>query len=527
MGRDENNEEYYRSLVSEFRMTELHALLNFAGQSRSGTKEVLQERALILVSLRSESINLKIKEIFKVHAKRFGTTDQVYKKYNKGSPSYSNPYTTPIEDSPAPSTGTMLPTFPDVELKPLPFYDIKDVLLKPASLQAASNARFQEQSFNFHLSPAQILSINESSFRNSLGRPEYRSQIQIRFSLNETSCQQDDNFPQSISLKVNNRLCALPPVIPTNKPGVDPKRPPQPINVTSLCKLSPTVANTVMVSWAVEVGRSYTVSIYLVDNLTFQDLLQRLKDKGEKHPDFTTALIKEKLRDQDQEITTASCKVSLACPLGKMRMKIPCRSSTCDHLQTFDATLYLQMNERKAKWKCPVCNKPALHQNLFIDGFFSQLVKSDRLPDDEHEIVLHNDGSWDPLPPRNQECESISSSAAPAPKLEQTSANEYVPIIEDSEDSDRSQQNTPALASAPPPADNQVANNSEAGGSSSGWKGKPAVSNLPSAAAKRPLADIDCITLDSDSEDEAVMPDKRSKPNQPPGSPDLICIDDD
>ena len=77
-----------------------------------------------------------------------------------------------------------------------------------------------------------------------------------------------------------------------------------------------------------------------------------------------------------------------------------------------------------------MCNKPALHQNLFIDGFFSQLVKSDRLPDDEHEIVLHNDGSLDPLPPRNQECESISSSAAPAPKLEQTSANEYVPIIE-------------------------------------------------------------------------------------------------
>ena len=28
--------------MSEFRMTELHALLNFAGQSRSGNKEVLQ-----------------------------------------------------------------------------------------------------------------------------------------------------------------------------------------------------------------------------------------------------------------------------------------------------------------------------------------------------------------------------------------------------------------------------------------------------------------------------------------------------
>ena len=34
-----------------------------------------------------------------------------------------------------------------------------------------------------------------------------------------------------------------------------------------------------------------------------------MKDKGEKPAEFTTALIKEKLRDQDQEIATTSCKV--------------------------------------------------------------------------------------------------------------------------------------------------------------------------------------------------------------------------
>ena len=33
-------------------------------------------------------------------------------------------------------------------------------------------------------------------------RPDYRKQIQIRFSLLETSCQQDDNFPSSICVKV-------------------------------------------------------------------------------------------------------------------------------------------------------------------------------------------------------------------------------------------------------------------------------------------------------------------------------------
>ena len=126
--------------------------------------------------------------------------------------------------------------------------------------------------------------------------------------------------------------------------------------------------------------------------------MEQLKSKGVRNPDYTKALIKEKLNDQDSEIATTSCKVSLACPLGKMRMKIPARASTCDHLQCFDAQLYLMMNEKKPKWDCPVCNKTAEPISLQIDGFFLDLVTSTRLPADEHEIVLHNDGTWDPLP---------------------------------------------------------------------------------------------------------------------------------
>jgi hypothetical protein len=63
---------------------------------------------------------------------------------------------------------------------------------------------------------------------------------------------------------------------------------------------------------------------------------------------------------------------------GKMRMTLPCRASTCDHLQCFDANLYLKMNEKKAKWLCPVCNKPALYDNLLLDGFFNDVLASTR-----------------------------------------------------------------------------------------------------------------------------------------------------
>ncbi|MEQ2199885.1 hypothetical protein XENOCAPTIV_015631 [Xenoophorus captivus] len=54
--------------------------------------------------------------------------------------------------------------------------------------------------------------------------------------------------------------------------------------------------------------------------------------------------------------------------LGKMRLMIPCRALTCSHLQCFDATLYIQMNEKKPTWVCPVCDKKAPYEHLIIDG---------------------------------------------------------------------------------------------------------------------------------------------------------------
>ena len=55
--------------------------------------------------------------------------------------------------------------------------------------------------------------------------------------------------------------------------------------------------------------------------------------------------------------------------LGKVRMKVPCRSVTCDHLQCFDAITYLRMNEKKPTWFCPVCDRRADYSKLIIDGF--------------------------------------------------------------------------------------------------------------------------------------------------------------
>lgn len=64
-------------------------------------------------------------------------------------------------------------------------------------------------------------------------------------------------------------------------------------------------------------------------------------------------------------LLTTSCA---SVQLGKMRLTIPCRALTCSHLQCFDATLYIQMNEKKPTWVCPVCDKKAPYEHLIIDG---------------------------------------------------------------------------------------------------------------------------------------------------------------
>ncbi|XP_053984379.1 E3 SUMO-protein ligase PIAS2 isoform X2 [Hylaeus anthracinus] len=312
-----------------------------------------------------------------------------------------SPYPYPPKVLPSPlqiQPRSQYPVHPDVRLKKLPFFDLLGELLKPSSLMPQGSLRLQENTFMFHLTPQQSTDIASSRDCRAGSKMDYTVQVQMRFCLQETSCEQEDCFPPSIAVKVNGKLCPLPNPIPTNKPGVEPKRPPRPVNISHLVKLSPTVANQIHVTWSADYGRRYAIAIYLVRKLSSAKLLARLKSKGVRHSDYTRGLIKEKLNeDADSEIATTSLRVSLACPLGKMRMATPCRASTCSHLQCFDASLFLQMNERKPTWNCPVCDKAALYDTLVIDGYFQEVLNSKKLLPDVNEIQLLQDGSWENL----------------------------------------------------------------------------------------------------------------------------------
>ncbi|XP_018803605.1 PREDICTED: E3 SUMO-protein ligase PIAS2 isoform X3 [Bactrocera latifrons] len=450
-------------MINLLRVVELQQILTFLNISFSGRKIDLQRRIINLLHTNYDLLSHKIREVYaqsiaEQQAQQYGPTDpkrmyshmqmpQVQPNPAAGLPNAGQPTAVgaqPIAGVPPTGPGvannmvpfmnpipTHIPIHPDVRLKKLAFYDVLGVLIKPSSLVPRNTQRIQEVPFYFTLTPQQATEIaSNRDIRNS-NKIEHAIQVQLRFCLLETSCEQEDCFPPSVSVKVNNKLCQLPNVIPTNRPNVEPKRPPRPVNVTANVKLSPTVTNTITVQWCPDYTRGYCIAVYLVKKLTSAQLLHRMKTKGVKPADYTRGLIKEKLtEDADCEIATTMLKVSLNCPLGKMKMSIPCRASTCSHLQCFDASLYLQMNERKPTWNCPVCDKPAIYDNLVIDGYFQEVLASSLLKPDDTEIQLHKDGSWSTHSLRN-EAQIIDTPTKPVEKVEVISDDIEVITTED------------------------------------------------------------------------------------------------
>lgn len=370
--------------------------------------------------------------------------------------------------------GHTVPQPVNVKLKRLPFYDIHGDLLHPTSLMAQGSSRFQEAQFQFLLSCSQATDIASNRDIRMGSKMDYVYQVQLRFCPMDPSTEQGDEFPPSICVQVNGKITPLPNPIPTNKPNVEPKRPGRPVDITPLCKLSPIVSNTVTVKWAAEHGKGWVVGIWLVVKLTSQQLLERLTSKGTRQPEFTRELIKKKLTDDEDGIATTNLKVTLSCPLGKMRMSMPCRPTTCDHLQCFDACLFLMMNEKKPTWTCPVCDSPAKYDDLMVDGYFQEVIKAEQLPEEENEIILNQDGSWNPLP-RDEEAERKRKEKEAAEKN-----NEVLVDFSDDEEGDGTSAPKPKKEFAEP--------------EDLGMPNVAVATPPPTAAANS--ADIECIDLD-------------------------------
>ncbi|XP_065217637.1 E3 SUMO-protein ligase PIAS1-like [Planococcus citri] len=465
------NKEELKSMVLQFKVADLQLLLGFAGQNKIGRKTELQKKALNLINNKmSIPLEMKIRQMYRDiipennapkpnnngYCLPQSYQDKYDNYYTNGSsrqsasnlsyePSslpnyYTNSYNidnyyesywpslnypnyshngreslTPKVTSHAPSFNIKMPSnqnLSNVTFKKLPFYKFKsDILSVTPLMPKKQHGDSYEFTHSFSLSQDQLALLNYSKKND-----EYRYQVQLRMCLLNEETEVSDDLPLALTVKVNDKNCQLPPAIPsTNKQGMLLKRMNAPINLSSQTSKKNCV-NNVFISWSVTCDRLYGIGISLVKKFTADELIDKLKVNGERDAEVTKKYLSEKLGQQDDDIAATSLKVSMICPLGKILMSLPVRATTCNHLQCFDGSLYIKMNDVKSTWQCPVCNQPCYYDDLFIDGYFVNVLKnntSSRMS----EIQIEADGSVTPVVPKKRSSTDSNSSNDSNPSL--------------------------------------------------------------------------------------------------------------
>ncbi|XP_064390989.1 E3 SUMO-protein ligase PIAS2-like isoform X4 [Halichondria panicea] len=372
-----------QGMLSEFRVNELKELLRKTSQSQRGRKAELFQRANELLRHGSPKIQLYIRDIYQ--------TVRPYRSPKRGSPAKAQACLRLAQQLAHQQSRQGYVVHPDVKFKPHPFFRLKETIIRPTALVSTAHSPSGgcTMRVQFFLSPVQVQEIYTS--KNSQG--DYSNQVIVRFARQETSCEQEDFYPKQCYIKVNDNYVEIPGYAPQYSHRPDYKRMGKPVDITNFIKTSASHTNDVVLYWHQDImyPQGFCVTIEHVKSLSSSDLLTGLKSKGLRSPDISRALVKEKLTtDADSEISATSLRISLICPLGKIRMTNPSRAMGCSHLQCFDASIYLQMNERKAQWICPVCDKTAPFKDLFVDGLFKEICERST----SDIIEFSSDGTW-------------------------------------------------------------------------------------------------------------------------------------
>ncbi|XP_072525117.1 E3 SUMO-protein ligase PIAS4b [Salminus brasiliensis] len=372
-------------MVESLRVAELRCFLSSLGKNKNGLKKELVQRVtdLLQTENRPELLSI-IQELYKL---RQSTNGKSRRSQVIAIPPSAEVISMPTAECLSKPDVVTPGIVPEVQMIKLPFYHILETIVAPMPLVSVSGQKLQTHRIPLCLTPRQWVQIRNSPGPNSKSQSV---QVVLRICYTESIGVEEDQYPPKIAVVINGLDCALQIRYTSNKEDVEPSRPCCPINLTPLLKQ--TALNHVSVMWG-NYGKRYSAAVYLVRVFSSADLLQHLQDKAEESKEQCKQRICEKLCcDSENEIATTGLQVSLICPLAKTRMSTPCRAQPCAHLQCFDAAFYLQMNERKPRWTCPVCHKPALFETLRIDSLLSSILQS---TEESVEVIEYlSNGSW-------------------------------------------------------------------------------------------------------------------------------------
>ncbi|KAK5997422.1 E3 SUMO-protein ligase pli1 [Cladobotryum mycophilum] len=295
---------------------------------------------------------------------------------------------------------------------------------------------------------------------------------------------QDIAFPHQSELKVNGdevkaNLRGL-----KNKPGST-----RPVDITNSLRLRSNYMNNVEFTYALTNKAGGRHKFYLLINLCkttpVSELVTMVSTRRKIPKELVVAELNEKAQDPD--VVATSQVLDMRCPLSYMRIDVPCRSMSCTHIQCFDATSYLQLQEQGPQWLCPICNKSAPFDQLAVDEYVRDILEN--TPKSLMSVTIEPNGRW-----------SIK-----APQDESSSRPNRASLGDDDDDFEVSEVNVVGGRFLETPKNLTPSTSTPVSGGRGGSSGAP----RPPSSAKRPAPAIIDLTLSSDDEEPIQRPNKR------------------
>ncbi|KAF9436126.1 SUMO ligase siz1 [Entomortierella beljakovae] len=306
--------------------------------------------------------------------------------------------------------------------KSSPFYKDVQTLTPPKLCQEAKD-RTLSIGMSFNIAPMLATQLKKD--------PEYQLMVFCTWAdVQPTNAPLLMEFPHVCEIKVNGKVLEAYSMNlrgMKNKPGTV-----APANITKLCRLDSADQNRIEFIYANSTKRYYT-SVHVVKRTSVETIVAGIEQGKFLSKEKMLLMIAE--RNKDEDIMATSSTLSLKCPLGFQRIKIPCRSSYCQHLQCFDAITFFDLNEQTPTWTCPVCSR-IMHswEEIVIDGYFKDLLKS--TPSSLESITVQADGSWE-LPSATSTSTSQSEPIKPpSPKKKAIPSGSSVWVIDEDESDD-------------------------------------------------------------------------------------------
>ncbi|KAI1502273.1 PINIT domain-containing protein [Biscogniauxia marginata] len=362
----------------------------------------------------------------------------------------------------------------ELDFKHSPFYNIKSRIGEVRTCDVMSQHR---NSIHVTIKVSEHPDINGCTFDKSL-------RIMV-LCAGDNEGVQEIVFPHQSEIKVNGgdikaNLRGL-----KGKPGST-----RPVDITDSLRLKQyNYTNNVEFTYALTQKKFY-LAIYLCQMVSVNTLVEKIK--GKKIP--KASVIRELTKKaNDPDIVTTSTKLSLKCPLSYTRLRVPCRSITCNHIQCFDANSYLQLQEQAPQWNCPICNNSAPFDELAVDEYVKDVLEN--TSDSLEHITIEPDGRWRIQGAENEPKKSRHSGAS-----SKTEDDDELSILSDSRGFNATPRSTfnGANAYSTPNRSIYSARSASATGNSREASGAPKSGN------KRTAEVID-LTLSSDEDDEPII----------------------